>query len=448
MAARARPAPKSVAIDRPLGSTETIYWLLDRLYCLNFVVYAELDGLVPRARLEAALAIVQDENPLLRARIVVEDGRAWFRPVTARHAPLRPELRVMRNWRNGIELELQRPFAPGEAPLARFVWFQGSGGKAAAAMVFHHAIADGRSGTAVMLDVLRRATTDTSPPVRKRANPSSQSLDVITQKAPVLSALQGMRFWLAKGKDALHFAQQLPGYDMKPSGDTRIRIIALTVPQRVAAKLLAAARAQGTTVHGALGAAQLLAVNDQFERPAPRRLALNSLADLRGVLQGGLTGNDLGLYITTLCTVHALDRNPDFWALAREVRDRLVEIIAAGDANLINGVYPADPRVAPDDTVARLVQRIVALAPASTMLTNIGKVDAPDLGAGLRMRSLAFAVSPPAQHPICVTAASYAGRMHVNLLYDENKLPAERAKAIADSLMAHIERAATVAAAP
>jgi len=442
VAARPRPAPKPATIDRPLGSTETIYWLLDRLYCLNFVVYAELDGGLPRAGLEAALVAVQDENPLLRARIAVEGGRTWFKPVTRKQAPLLPEARAMRNWRGAIERELQRPFAQEEAPLARFIWFEGNGGKAVAAMVFHHAIADGRSGATVMLDVLRRATHDPSPPVYKRANASSQSLDVIRQKTAVLSALQGVRFWLAKGKDALHFAQQLPGYDMKPSRETKIRIVALTVSESVASRLLGAARAHHTTVHGALGAAQILAINDQFERMAPRKLALNSLADLRGVLQGNLTEHDLGLYITTLCTVHALKDAPDFWGLAREVRDRLVAIIDAGDANLINGVYPADPLFDPDDNVARLVQRIVALAPPSTMLTNIGRVDAPDLGDQLRIRSLAFAVSPPAQHPICVTAASYAGRIRVNLLYDENKLPAQRAKAIAGSLMAHLGRAA------
>jgi len=444
MAARARPATKPATIDRALGSTENIYWLLDRLYCLNFVVYAELEGLLPPQSLEAALATVQDENPLLRARIVVEDGRTWFKPVARTRAPLRPEVRPLRNWRGAIERELQRPFAPGEAPLARFIRFAGSGQKLVVAMVFHHAIADGRSGTAVLLDVLRRATTDASPPKCRRANPSSQSLDVIRRKAPLLSALQGVRFWLAKGKDALQFAQQLPGYDMKPSRDPRIRIVALTVPERVAAQLLGQARAHGTTVHGALGAAQILAIDDQFERRAPRRLALNSLADLRPVLEGKLTENDLGLYITTLCTVHEVDGEPDFWGLARDVRDRLVAIIDAGDANLINGVYPAEPLLEPGDSVARMVQRIVALAPPSTMLTNIGRVDAPDLGAHLRIRELAFAVSPPAQHPICVTAASFAGRLRLNLLYDGNKLPEQRAKAIAKSLMAHLERAAGV----
>jgi hypothetical protein len=233
---------KPATIDRPLGSTENIYWLLDRLYCLNFVVFAELDGHLSAEKLQAALATVQDENPLLRARIVVGDGRSWFKPVSRKAAPLRPEARGLRNWRGAIERELQRPFAPGEAPLARFIRFEGSGAKSVAAMVFHHAIADGRSGTTVFLDVLRRATQDKSPPGYRRANASSQSLDPIAHEGQVVSALQKARFWLAKGKDALNAAQQLPGYDMKPGGNAKIRLLPLTMPAGEAARLLAQAR--------------------------------------------------------------------------------------------------------------------------------------------------------------------------------------------------------------
>jgi hypothetical protein len=201
-------------------------------------------------------------------------------------------------------------------------------------------------------------------------------------------------------------------------------------------------------VHGALGAAQLLAINDEFGPKARRVLALNSLVDLRGVLKGELTDSDLGLYITTLATVHAMPEKPDFWALAREVRDRLVEIIDSGEANLINGVYPAKPLLDPDDNVARLVQRIVAMAPASSMLTNIGRVEEPDLGGQLRIRSLGFAVSPPAQHPICVTASSYAGELRLHLLYDEIKLPKRQAQAIAENMMARLAEAAGAGPAP
>jgi NRPS condensation-like uncharacterized protein len=431
------------SVDRPLGSTENIYWLLDRLYCLNFVVYAQLDCALPRRPLAAALAIVQDEHPLLRARIAVDGGRAWFKPVARRDAPILPQHRPLAGWRRALERELQRPFAPGAAPLARFLCFGGTGAKRVAAMVFHHAIADGRSGTTVLLDVLRRATHPPAPPDYRRAQPSSQSLDLIRAKSPMLSALQEARFWWAKGKDALRLARQLPDYDATPSGAPDIRIIAFSLPRATTASLAATARLRGTTVQGALGAAQLLALNDEFTARAPRPLALNSLADLRGVLAGNLTERDLGLYVTTLCTVHALPANPDFWSLAREVRDALAATIDSGDANLINGVYPANPRLEPGEDVARLMQRIVALAPPSSMLTNIGRVDVVDLGDRCRIRELAFAVSPPAQHPICVTAASYDGALSLGLLYDRHKLPAARAKAIGERLVARLEAAAS-----
>jgi len=120
----------------------------------------------------------------------------------------------------------------------------------------------------------------------------------------------------------------------------------------------------------------------------------------------------------------------------------LKEIIDAGDANLIHGVYPASPVLAPGASVARLVQAVVALGPPASMLTNIGRIDDVALGDTLAVQSLAFVVSPPAQHPICVTAASYGGRLFVNLLYDEHKLRAAQATAIGDALIARLQAVA------
>jgi hypothetical protein len=300
----------------------------------------------------------------------------------------------------------------------------------------------------VFFDVLARAMHAAAPLKRKKANASAQDLDPIAHQGQVLSAFQKARFWLSKGKDALHGVEQLPGYDMRPRPKRKIRILPLAMAEGDAARLLAQARRQGTTMHGALGAAQLLAIDDQFDNRAPRALALNSLVDLRGMLKGDLGERDLGLYIATLATVHELPVKPEFWALAREVRERLKAIIDAGDANLINGVYAANPLFATDEAAAKMVQRIVQLAPASSMLTNIGKVEKPDLGGQLSIASLGFAVSPPAQHPICVTASSYAGRLQMHLLYDEAKLAKQQAQAIADGMMAHLAAAAAGNARP
>jgi NRPS condensation-like uncharacterized protein len=92
---------------------------------------------------------------------------------------------------------------------------------------------------------------------------------------------------------------------------------------------------------------------------------------------------------------------------------------------------------------AEQVQVAVNLAPASTMLTNIGKVESITLKNGTRIRSVAFMVSPPPQHPICVTVAGYAGSLHLNLLYDQSKMDDTQAARIGNTLTGLIEMAAT-----
>ncbi len=442
----ARSKPSS--IDRPLGSTENLYWLLDKLYCLNFVVFAEIEGRLDADKLAAALATGQAENPLLRARVATAGAQRWFKAVPQGSAPMQPEVLKLAHWRRELERQLQVPFDTAHAPLARFLWFKGAGRKSVLAMTYHHAIADGRSGATVLLDVLRRAAGDARPAIPKPARPSSQSLDLIRQQTPLLGALKQTKFWLERGKDALEPAQQLPDYDPSPAKTRKVRILAFELDAPSLAALLRQAREHGTTIHGALGAAQLLAINEQFPDEGPRRLALNSLADLRGSLTGGLTDADLGLYIATLCTIHTLQQRPQFWALACEIRDGLAAIVDAGEGNLIHGVYPAGLALPPGGNLARWMQTIVAAAPSSSMLTNIGRIDHVDLGGSLTLKSIAFVVSPPAQHPVCVTATSYGGRMFVYLLYDELKLSAGRAGEIGGALMAHLRDAAGRAARP
>jgi NRPS condensation-like uncharacterized protein len=309
-------------------------------------------------------------------------------------------------------------------------------------MVFHHAIADGRSGADVLIEVLRRAGGEDMPLRCRRARPSAQELDLVKLAGPIRGAIKTLGYWLNQGKNALMFAQQLPGYDMTVRGARNIRVIPFSVPKSATKAVLAACRAHGTTVHGALGAAQLLAINGEFQFKAARSLALNSLVDLRAALSGGLTQQDLGLYIATLTTVHGVATKPDFWALAADIRSQLKAVLDSGDANLVHTVYRDDAMFPPNQVGARMVQAMVALAPPSSMLTNIGRFDPIVLGNGASVQSLEFLVSPPAQHPICVTVASYADALHFNLLYDRRKMVTTQAARIVKSLAGFVARAA------
>lgn len=439
--ARVTPARVPASIHRRLGPTENIYYLLDKLYCLNFVVYAEVSGALGIEAIDRALQTAQQEHPLLRARIALVDGRAWFEPVPFQQAPLRAQALPLRGWREQITAQLQAPFADA-APLARCLLFGSGARKRVLAMVFHHTIADGNSGISVLLDVLRRAGGEPLAPSHRQAQPSSQALDLIKSQGAMQASMHKLVYWLNQGRSVLKFARQLPGYDMRARPQRQIKLIAMSLPPQTGRALLAACRAHASTVHGALGAALLLAINREFDGVQPRNLALNSLADLRSVLSGNLTARDLGLYIATLSTVHAIPAAPDFWALAADIRKQLRQTLHSGDANLVHSIYREDALFPPNKTGARMVQSIVAMAPPGSMLTNIGQVASIALANGARVQALAFLVSPPAQHPVCVTATSYLDSLHLNLLYDAHKLGEAQARRIADSLLETLNAAA------
>jgi len=424
-----RPA----SINRRLGPTELIYCLLDKLYCLNFVAVAELDGRLDAVRLTNALRAVQQEQPLLRARVALVGARHWFKPVPIEKCALKVETHTLRNWRSTCAAQLVMPF-PGDAPLARFLWFAGHGQRSVAAMVFYHPIADGRSCHPLLFEVLRRAAGEHIPLRFRRARPSAQDLDLIETKGFIQRSIRTAGYWLQQGKNALMRAQQLPGYDSGVRAAREVRFIPLHFTERKSRALLAACHAHATTVQGALGAAQVLALNQEFDAPGSRTMALTSLADLRGALSGNLTEHELGLYIATVTTVHEIAAKPDFWRLACEIHEQLKTVLDSGDANLIHTVYRDEPVLAPPEARARIVQRLVALAPSSSMLTNVGRIEPVTLKNGVRVRSLEFLLSPPAQNPICVTAASYGGCLHLSMLYDGLKIGDRQAQRISESM--------------
>jgi hypothetical protein len=441
--APAKQRPTKVSdIDRALGPTESIYYLLDKLYCLNFVVYAEIEGPFDSGRLAGALRAVQTEHPLLRARVARVGGRPWFKPLAADAHPIPIESGGLRDWRARIEAQLERPFVDG-APLARFMCFGSGARKSVAAMAFHHSIADGRSGADVLIEVLRRAGGEDLPLKHRMAQPSAQALDLVRLGGRVGASIRTLGYWLQQGRSALKPTRQLPGFDMAVRAERRIRVVPFTVSKAKARALLAACRAHGVTMQGALGAAQLLAVNDEFDAARSRNLGLNSLADLRGLLGGNLTQQDLGLYIATVTTVHAIPAAPDFWVLAADVRNQLKAVLDSGDANLVHTIHREGALYPPNAIGARMVQGLVALAPPSSMLTNLGRFDPVALGHGAKLRSLAFLVSPPAQHPICVTVSSLGEDMHLNLLYDECKIGAAQARRLADAMARRLGLAAS-----
>ena len=262
----------------------------------------------------------------------------------------------------------------------------GSGArKSVAAMVFHHAIADGRSGADVLIEVLRRAGGEELPLSFRPAQPSAQALDLIKLGGPVGASIRTFGYWLQQGRSALKLARQLPGFDMAVRAERRIRVVPFTVPKAKARALLEACRAHGVTMQGALGAAQLLAINDEFGSARPRNLGLNSLADLRGLLGGQPDAAGPGPVHRHGQHGARHPRRAGLLALAADVRNQLKAVLDSGDANLVHSIHREGALYPPNEVGARMVQGLVGLAPPSSMLTNVGRFDPVALADGAKL---------------------------------------------------------------
>jgi hypothetical protein len=127
------------SINRPLGSLEHMFWLLDQNRSVHFAVTAQIAGRASPHDWREALDLLQERHPILSVRIEGSPGSIpRFRQEDAAPIPLRivegdPKAR----WESEVSEELATPFDPSRAPLMRAVLIQGSR-DTAFILVAHH----------------------------------------------------------------------------------------------------------------------------------------------------------------------------------------------------------------------------------------------------------------------------------------------------------------------
>ncbi len=433
-------------LRRPLGRSERVYWLLDQHCCTNFAVLAELEGRWDTQALQGAIRRCWARHPLLGCAIEVTAGGAVaFRP---RQAPP-PELTVQAGgpatWRQALDRELDRPFPPRSETLQRCVLFQDPDSSAAALLVgFSHASTDARGAALLVEELLARAAGREQPrgPAGAPLPPQEALYPARYRGWRVLFPMVAM--WAREAWQALCQGRpwQLPDLPA-PSEPRQLRSFPVRLDAQRSARLLLRARQERTTVHGALGATQLLALAAEFPADAEPLLELLSALDMRPLLAQPVAPSQLGMFAAMASVGHRLGRGREFWDLAREVRQGLRRKLGRGDAHLLWPGFPPDWLFPPDARGARRLGRLLAGMPPSSILTNLGQAGADPAAPVPGLRALHFAIGPGSGGLLCSAAASYAGALKINCCFDLARLPEARAQRIAARMQAELERAAT-----
>ena len=428
---------------RSLGEAERFFWLYDQVNCMNFAVYAELDEAISVEQLERSLNELVLETPALQVKVETEGNRLYF--VEENVSSLQVEMiQSGKEWKSTVLAEMSHPFLACSWPMIRCLLLETADNKVIVAVIFQHTVADGRSGINFTKKLLRRALGDTSSrPTQSARLPAMESLFPDKQRG-IGGKLRGNLFrllegfeWKKQGKP-----EQLPGYQTDIDPEREPSSFQLILEEEVLMQLLAKARKEKTTLHGLIGAAQLLALREEFGDSASHAMTLTSLADMRDSLVQPVSAEALALQITFLVTTHRVDEQASIWKLARDVRQQLQQKLAKGDGHHFWNSLPPPLFVPPNKKGANRLLKITRLiSPPSTLISNMGDVSDTKSELLSSVRSLSLLICPSSITPINSTVNSWNGRLFINLNYDALKMAPARIERIAQTMQGFMLKA-------
>jgi NRPS condensation-like uncharacterized protein len=289
---------------RSLGSTEHLFWLLDQNRPTHFAMVAEIDRCFEPGAWHAALQALQRRHPLLSTCIATDAQRnTGFHRVPGAVVPLRVIEQDATSWQAEVAREVATRFDWSSAPLLRATLLQG-GHASTLVLAAHHSVLDGM-GAAYLIDELLRMLSGESP----TPLPVVQSLETLLEAdlnaAAVLPA---------------HSPAPAPK-SFRPDTADMPQIDAVALSADTTRRLVARARHEQTTVHGAVAAAVHEAGRRLSSAWAARALRTVTPIDVRELARDAGVAN--GVYITQTITIDDHPRGSDLWTVARKIRQDL-----------------------------------------------------------------------------------------------------------------------------
>lgn len=417
---RAEHAQPGAGALRALGATEDMYWRFDSVNPLYFGVIARFHGVYDEPAMTRAFAAVQVRHPLLRARIELVGDTPWFfetdRPIPVERMDIAPgdEWRV-------LERSLATGFDTAEGPLLRCVLFERGPADFGLVFTYHHAVADGRSATFVIRDLLQSLAQQAGG--ESAALPALPLMDYYGDRIRTMQTYSNVaqftdtvsRTWDAAWRfmSRAGIPRGIPSDSSIPLADQQLMIEPRVMePDRVR-EVAKRAKAESVTMQCVLNAALTMAVAETRPTQGLEATTCSQVLDLRERLVPPV-GEDCGLFATGNTSMHRIDANTRFWDLARDIR---VGLQAGIDTPLpffhaaTHNSYARIARALGHDRAEAFSLILGSMHPEGLAVSNLGRVQVDVPGSPVRLTAFAFATNTNVLNSFNTSAATYDGRM-------------------------------------
>jgi len=370
---RGKTIPETRAVDfaRSLGGLERFFWLTDQHRPVHFAMAAHVEGRTTIPGWRAALNAVQGRHPLLSVAIETNESNApHFRRVADARIPMRiAQAPSLASWSSEMAWELATPFNAKQAPLARCMLMHGED---ESVFIFsaHHSIADGLSAAYVIRDILHTLSgekLEALPPM-----PAEEPLVYTSQQVLGGGENLGAPEPPREGRPvAFRMLGSLP------------TIEAMRLKPELTHMLVECTRKEGTTVHGALCAALVLAGREASRDWDSNQVRILSPFSLRKQL--GIS-EDCGAFVWATGVTMPLTAVTEFWEMARFAKSSLagkqpLERVAIEMRGLEQAMESGID-------VAGAAQLLAQGFPCELLLTNLGNLPIRFETCDLKLKAL------------------------------------------------------------
>jgi Condensation domain len=315
-------------LNRKLGLVENLFETCHQLGAIIDVNVARIEGIINDETLRQALDLVQKRHPLLQVGIVESEGGFSFLSNQSLKIPLYLIDRQQDNqWVCIVEEEIHTKFPNNSCPLCRVKYIRSkSSSESEIIVTFHHAITDGISCMYFIHELLSYCQQILTGVLV----PEVTSMPML----PPIENLINAELWQKSDLDTnikkIEEKSELIIEREAPTSQRRTRLIHKILSQDIASILQKRCQQEGTTVHGALCAAALLSMYKLNDADKPINLSCGSGVNLRKYCVPEISNSYIGCFISEVQTNHRLDKNVNFWDLARECKSKINDSIKSG----------------------------------------------------------------------------------------------------------------------
>ncbi|MFB2877403.1 condensation domain-containing protein [Floridanema aerugineum] len=378
-------------MNRKLGLVENLFEILHDLGGMIDVNVARIEGQLTGDTLQQALYFVQKRHPMLQVRIVQSADGAYFESEGTAEIPLRViDKQHEKQWIEIAEDELHEKFYSATTPLCRVTFLRSSisNGISEIIATFHHAITDGMS--------CMRFFDDLFSYCRQIAAGEQISKVVTMELLPPLETL--LKSSLTENNN-LEEAPEKPDREIPtpnliieeaaPANERRTRLVTRILSKEMTLKLINRCKQEQTTVHGTLCAAMLFEAAKIASNGVPINLSCGSNVNLRKYCNPEVKDDYMGCLVSGLEEKHSLDKDTEFWSIARECKLKI--------SQSINRRFP-HYRVSSTEILEKFnIDFITKMShynggrSSTTHISNIGSFNLPNEYGHFRIKELYFA---------------------------------------------------------